>query len=156
MASAQSSQCFLARHFVRSYDHDPGSTSAVITSPDGGTTIRTLDMSLYGRFIASAMTSVLGGNGITKLEIIAAATATMASAEVIKDSGTVAVDAVGDNVVLECSAEEVAQIGAAAGKELRYVAARVTCHHAGDEAVVTYIGAEPRFAYKDLTANYIS
>lgn len=154
MPSPQASQKFLSRHFVRSYDHDPGATTAVLVSPDGGTTIRYLDMKEYHEFVCSAMSSTLTGAGITKLEIVASATTAFSSVVVIKDSGTVVGDAVGDNIVLSCSAEEIAQEGADAGVALRYVAGRVTCANAADEAVVTYIGVGAR-AFLDQTANYI-
>lgn len=154
MASAVDTEKIGSGMFIRSYDHDPGATTAVITSPDGGTTIRTLDMSDYGNFAVIAMLSVKVGNGITKLEIIADGDGTFDGADVvvIKDSGTVAADAVGDCVFLECAASELAPLGST----LRYVAARITCHNAGDEAVVTYIGASPRVSQTGLTADYIS
>ena len=141
---------------VQLFDHDPGATTAIVTSPDGGTTIRTVDMRGCRNFGVLAMSSTLTGNGITKLEIIAAALATMASPEVIKDSGTVAADAVGDYVGLECSAEEVAQKASDTGKALRYVAARITCHNAADEAVVLYLQDGIKFKGNALTANSIA
>ncbi len=54
------------------YDHDPAATTAVITSPDGGTTIRTLDMRDYKSFMAVAMTTIAAANGLQLLEIVAA------------------------------------------------------------------------------------
>ncbi len=158
MASAVDTEKIGSALFMRSYDHDPGATTAVITSADGGTTIKTLDMSDYGAFGVLAMLSVKAGNGITKLEIIADGDGTMDGADVtvIKDSGTVAADAVGDCVWAECTAAEIAQLAEAGSVKLRYVAARLTCHNAGDEAVVTYVGFEPRVSKTGLTANYIS
>jgi hypothetical protein len=148
---------FFANNKVESFDHDPGSTAALEVTPDGGTTQRWVDMANYGSFSAIAMTSVLGGNGITKLEILANDKSDGSGTDVvIKDSGTVAADAVGDYVVEECTAEELAQEGADNSVNLRYVCARLTCHHAGDEAVVTYIRSKPRFAENGLTADYIS
>lgn len=155
MASPQGSQKFGSELFIRSYDHDPGGTSATITSTDGGTTLSYLDMSLYSHFGVNVKPSVLAGSGVTKVEIVASAATSFSSVTVIKDSGTVAADAIQDNVFQECSAEEIAQEGSDAGVALRYVAARITCQNAGDEAVVTYI-AKPRFPRLDLTTNYIT
>lgn len=143
MASTQSSQSFFANNKVAMYDHDPDSTNA--------TAVEWVDMRDFGEFACVAMASALTGNGITKAEIVASAASNGASAEVIKDSGTIAADAVGDQAALSCTGEELAQIGTDSGKELRYVSMRLTHANAADEAVVTYILAKPRFAYKDLT-----
>ena len=155
MASPQASQHLGSCLFGALYDHDPGATSATLVSPDGGTTIRYVDMRDYSHFMALAMSSTLTGAGITKAEIVASATIAFSAVTVIKDSGIVAADAVGDYVKLECSAEEIAQEAIGAGVELRYVAVRLTCANAADEAVVAYI-AKPRHAVLDLTATTIA
>lgn len=156
MASVQSSEHLGSRQKVVMYDHDPGATSALITTPDGGATKRIWDMRDYLHFGVLVMTTILGGNGVTKVEIVAGVESDMSGTlRTIKDSGTVAADAMADQVFLECSAEEIAQIGAENSQELRYVAARITCHHAGDEAVVTYIGL-PRYPATGLTATAIA
>lgn len=155
MASPQASAKLFSKNFLALYDHDPGSTDAKLVSPNGGTTIRYVDMRDFHTFGVAAMASTLTGNGITKLEIVASATTAFSAVTVIKDSGTVAADAVGDFVVEECTAEEIAQEGADAGVELRYVAGRITCQNAADEAVVAYL-ATPRHAYSGLTANTIA
>lgn len=157
MASAVTTAKFSANAAVGMYDHDPGATSAVIVSADGGTTKISADMRDYEEFMVVAMSSTLTGAGITKLEIVAADDSTMATnLTVIKDSGVVAADAVGDYVVQECTAEEIAQLSAAGGYDLRYVAGRLTCANAADEAVVTYIRTKPRFAKSGLTATTIA
>lgn len=155
MASPQTSNKLFGKIPAALYDHDPGGTSATLCSPDGGTTIRYVDMRDYLAFGVLAMSSALTGNGITLLEIVASATADFSAVTVIKTSGVVAADAVGDYVVAECTAEEIAQEGADAGVDLRYAAARLTVANAADEAVVAYIGT-PRFAYSGLTANTIA
>lgn len=151
MASAVSTQHIRARQKIEMWDHDPGATTAIIVSPDGGTTKRTVDLRDYGKFSCAAMLTVPGASGsITKLEIIASAAATMTSEEVVKDSGTIAADAVGDWAIEECTAEEVAQLGSETGKALRYVAGRLTIADATAEAAVVYI-SYPDFPRKDLT-----
>jgi hypothetical protein len=151
MASPQASQRFLSRNSITRVDHDPGSTDAKLASPDGGTTLSYKDMQSYNRFVVLATNQALTGAGITKVEIVASATTAFSSVTVIKDSGTVAADALADWVALECSAEEVAQEGADGGVNLRYVTARLTCANAADESVVFLIGSEPRFSSLDLT-----
>lgn len=111
----------------------------------------------YCGFAVIAMSSTLTGAGITLLEIVASDDALgVTNVTQIKTTGTVAADAVGDFVVLECTDDEIRQASEAAGLALRYVAARLTLANAADEAVVTYIRHEPRFAAANLTANTIS
>lgn len=125
------------------------STAAVVTAT-------ALDMSLYADFRVLAMASALTGSGITKLEIVAGSDSGVTTdVTVIKDSGTVAADAVGDYVALECSALEVAQEGADAAADLRYVAVRLTNDNAGDEAVICTM-ATARYPEDGLTATTIS
>ncbi len=155
MASPQASQKFGAELFIKSYDHDPGATTAVLLSPDGGTTIRYLDMRDYLHIGVMARPTIVAAGGLTKLEIVASADVAFGSVTVIKDSGTVAADSLNDVVFLECSAEEIAQEAADAGVDLRYVAARLTNATNTDEDSVTYI-ALPRHPRLDLTATAIT
>ena len=155
MASPQGSDKFLAEHKIEMWDHDPAVNTAILVSPDGGTTVRSIDMKDYGVFVCAAMSSTLNGNGINKLEIVAADDAALSTnLVVIKDSGAVVADAVGDWVVEVCTAEEIAQESADNGSStLRYVGGRITCADAADEAVVTYIASKPRFPRDGLTAD---
>lgn len=155
MASAVDTQKLQSALSVRAYDHDPGATTAIITSPDGGTTKRYVDMKTFTRFMAQAKPTVVGGGGLTKLEIVASAATSFASVVVVKDSGTVAADALDDNVTLECTAEELAQLSSENSVNLRYVAARLTMATNTDEASVTYIAAGGRFSYENLTADSV-
>lgn len=123
-----------------------------MTSPDGGTTDRSVDMRDHSDFAVLVFTTVLGGNGPTKVEIVAADDAAISTnVVVIKDSGTIAPDAFADWVIETCTAAEVAQEGADNGSDARYVAGRITCNNSGDEAVVVYF-AIPNRPRLDLTA----
>jgi hypothetical protein len=144
MASPTATQHIRSGMTVQLWDHDPGAATAILVSPDGGTTIRYIDMRDYSHFAVAAMSVVLTGAGITKLEIVASATTDFSAVTVIKDSGTVAADAEFDWVMEECTAAEVAQEGADAGVELRYVAGRITEANSADEAIVAYIGIPKR------------
>lgn len=150
MASPTATQKIRSGLLVQMWDHDPGASTAKLAGPDGGTTIRYVDMRDYSNFSVAAMSVVLTGNGITKLEIVASATTSFSAVTVIKDSGVVAADAAYDWVMEECTAAEVAQEGADAGVDLRYVAARITEANAADEAIVVYV-AIPNNPNLDLT-----
>lgn len=150
MASAVAEQFIRSRHKIEVWDHDPGTTDATVTTPDGGTTQRWVDMRDHERLAAICITTVKGGNGPVKLEIVAAEDTAGTNVQVIKDSGTVAPDALCDWVIQECSADEIAQAGAAGGYALRYAAARITTHHSGDEAVIVYLTCANR-KYLDQT-----
>lgn len=149
MASAIDTQHMRSRMIAKSFDHDPGATTAIVVSPDGGTTKRVVDMRDADHFMVGAMVTIVAAGGMTKLEIIASAAADMSSPVVVKDSGTIAADAVGDQAWQECSAEEIRQLSSEAGVDYRYAAGRITMATATDEAVATYIQTSLRNEKKD-------
>lgn len=152
MASPQASDKFFANNKVTQYDHDPANSTVA-------TAIGWVDMRDYGNFAALCFTSSLGGNGPTAFSIIADSDSDGGSgSNVIIKTHAVgsAPDAVGDYLVLECTAEELAQEGADNSVDLRYVSVKVTCHHTDDEAVVTYIRSEARRAADGLTADTVA
>jgi hypothetical protein len=113
----------------------------------------------YDGFMVVAKPTVVGGGGLTKLEIvgfISTDSTGAGTAYVIKDSGTVAADALDDNVVEECTAAEIAQVATDAGVTLRYVAARLTNATNTDEVAVTYVQYPAKRATKDLTVTAIA
>jgi hypothetical protein len=143
MASPVATDQFGSNYKVEVWDHDPGATTAVIVSPDGGTTKKSFDMRDFENFVVMANNSVLTGDGIEKLEIVAASDSLMADdLTVIKDSGTIAVATINDWAMLECTADELAQLSSDGGisPALRYVAGRLTVDNSADEAKVVYIG----------------
>ena len=151
MASSVSGEKIGSMLWLHSYDNDPGATTAILAGPDGGTTIRYVDMKDYEVLGVLVKPNIVGGTGVVKVELVASATAAFSSVVVVKDSGAVAGDSLEDNVFLECSAAEVVQLGAT----LRYVAARVTHGTNTDESTVTYIGI-PKREYTGLTATAIT
>lgn len=155
MPSQNAVEWFGSRFYIQSYDHDPGATSAVLASPDGGTTIRYLDMRDYERVAVQCRPTIVGGSGLTKVELVVSASTAFSSVYALKDSGTVAGDSLNDTVFLECDASEVAQAAADAGVDYRYIAARLTMATSTDEANVTYI-ALPKRSYTGLTATAIT
>lgn len=158
-ASAVSSERIGSRLFVKDYDHDPDGTTAILGAPDAGVTPWSLDMGLggYDAFGVMVRPTVLSSGAVTKVEIVAADDAALATnLTVVKDSGTVAADALADTVFLECLAEEIRQLSEAGGFNLRYVGVRITASNAGLEANITFIGFGPRFGRTGLTATAIT
>lgn len=152
MASAVASEYIGSRIYVRTWDHDPGSTNAILASPDGGTTIRYVDLKDFFNVAVCASPTVIGGDGLTKVELVASTATTFSSVTVIKDSGTIAGNALDDQGFLECNAEEVKHLGA----DLRYVAARLTMGTNTDEAKVTYICTRKGFETTGMSATTIT
>lgn len=157
MASAVTSQKIASTHAILSYDHDPGATSAQIVTPDGGTTKRLVPLALYEWFGVACMTSVsASSSGATLVDIVAATDSAGTNATTVVSSGAVVADAVGDFVFVECTAAQVKEQGDSDGRVYTHVGARITCSNSGDECVVTYIRANPKFAALNLTANVIA
>jgi hypothetical protein len=157
MASAVTSQKLFANNALVTYDHDPGTASALITSPDGGTTKRYLPIALYENFAGLVMTTVsASSSGATLVDLVAASDSAGTDVTTVVSSGTVAADAVGDFVAVECTAAQIKEVGDAAGKVFTHFGVRITCSNSGDECAVTYWRGGPKFATKDLTANAIS
>lgn len=153
MASAVTTDKLFSRMSLRSYDHDPGSTSAVVVSSDGGTTKNYLDMTGYSDFAVICMTSVsTSSSGPTLVEILAADDTAGTNATVVVTSGTVASTHVGDNVCVQCTAAQMKEVLATA----RYATARITCSNAGDECVVMMGRFNPRAPQSGLTSNLIA
>lgn len=155
MASAVTVEKFRANNAAIVYDHDPGATTALITSPDGGTTKRYVPMADFGGFFTCVMATI-ATTGPTLVEIVAATDAAGTDVTAVVSSGTVAADAVGDGVCLECSAEQIKEVGDAAGKVFTHVGTRITCGNSGDECAVLYCRFNPRFPQSGLTGNFIS
>lgn len=150
MATSVATNKSLTENKIEIWDHDPGVTTALITSPDGGTTIRTVDMANFSHITVAAMVTIPAAGALTLLEIVASETANMAAAINVKTSGVIAADAVGDWAALEASAQEIADLGARNGVNLRFAAARLTMSNAGAEAVVTHL-AKPVYPRNGLT-----
>jgi len=148
MASSVATDKFLCNYSLQIWDHDYADTAS-ICSPDSGTTLRYIDLRDYDHVVVAVAAAALTGNGPTKLEIVASDTTAFSNVVVVKDSGAIVCNALAEWAVEECSAEEVQHL--ATTYNLRYVAARVTCNHAADEATVVYI-AHARRPHDAITA----
>lgn len=156
MASSVATDKFACNNKVEMFHHAPADAATEQSVKQGATTTTWKDLRDYDGFFVMAMTGLLVGNGMIELSIYAAEDASGTNATEIKTTGAVAADAVGDYVYVECSAEEIAHVGEAAGYDLRYVAGYIDCHHNDDEIEVVYIRTGAKRAADGLTAAYIS
>lgn len=149
MATAQTVSKLFSRFFIKSYDHDPDSTSA--------TAVEWVAAKGFENFGFIAMASALTGTGISAMSIQAATAAAGTNNTIIKSHAVgSAADAVGDCLTLECTAEEIAAVGRAAGYAFTHVSLVITFgNNAADENVVTYIWEGNR-QYDALTADVIA
>ncbi len=157
MATGVTTQKLFANAIIKSYDHDPGASSAVVVSGDGGTTKNYVDMRDYQEFCMIVFNSVsTSSSGPTLVEIVGATDTSGTGITVILAHAATTSTHVGDNIVLSVTAEQIKEVGVAAGLALRYLTGRITCSNSGDECVVTFIRHNPRWATKDLTADAIT
>ncbi len=156
MASVVATQHFLANNKIEMFTHMPAAGATEQSIKAGATATTWKDLRDYAGFAVAAVQGVLGGSGMIELSIYAAIDDAGTSATEIKTSGVIAADAIGDYAMLECSAEEINQIGRAAGLALRYVAGYIDSQHNDDEQGVVYIRFGAKFAYLNLSGNYIS
>lgn len=155
MASAVTTSKLFANAAIITYDHDPGASTALITSPDGGTTKRYVSIKDYEGFAGIVMATI-ATTGPTLVDIVGAEDSSGTNVTTVVSSGTVAADAVGDVVVVEATADQFREVGAAAGYNFTHAGVRITCGNSGDECAVTYIRYNPRYPQSGLTANAIS
>jgi hypothetical protein len=157
MASAVTTNQVFGRTSLKLYDHDPGANTAVVVSGDGGTTKNYLPMLNYGNFVLVAMNSVsTSSSGPTLVDIVAATDSSGTNKTIIVSSGTVASVTVGDNVCVECSAEQIEEVGRAAGLAFTHVTGQITCSNSGDECVVLMGRFNAKSKQSALTANNIT
>jgi hypothetical protein len=114
------------------------------------------DMSQYGNFGIIVTDSVLTGSGLATVAIQGAVDSSGTSAQtIVTQTITPTTAQVGDFAISEIIADQLEEVGAANSLKLRYVGALVTLNNAGDKAIVTYIGWNPKFPQLNLSANVI-
>ena len=157
MATGVTSNKIFSNHAIKLFDHDPGASSAVVVSGDGGTTKNYLSCFGYENFSVDAMNSVsTSSSGPTLVEIIAATDSSGTNATAIITSGTVASVTVGDNIHVECTAEQINEVGKAASLNFTHFTGRITCSNSGDECVVLLGRWNSKAPASGLTANNIT
>jgi len=150
MASSVSTDKLFTTHKITMYDFDPNATTS--------TDVAWVDMRDYRNFAVVAFASALTGNGAGVFKILANDDSAGGGTDVTVKEHAIgsAADAVGDYLVLECTADEIAELGEDNSLNLRYVSAQIGVTNAADEQVVTYIRTGARWEYDGLTADYIS
>ncbi len=150
MASPQESQKVASRSFKKMYDFDPDVDTAV--------DVAWVDMQNYRTFQVGFFRTIGTGN-LDGFRILANSSPTGAGTDVVVKVHAIASqpNAVGDQIWLECQAEEVMQEANDAGVTgARYVSASLEFATSTDEGVVLYELGSPRFAYDHLTADIVA
>lgn len=113
-----------------------------------------LDSRDYDLILVRCTAAALTGAGVTTFAIAAYTAASGGSpTTVVSHAVGTAPDAAGDSLILECTAEQIAECAAAAGTDLRYFCVRLTAANAADNIVVTYFLRGKR-QYSGLSADY--
>lgn len=124
---------------------------------NAATDIGWVDMRDFDSILISGVATALTGVGLTTFKILANSASDGSGTDVevkVHALGT-APDAVGDQVFLEATAEEIRQAGVAAGHAVRYVSANAVAANAADRVAFTYIRRGKR-KYRNLTADIIA
>ena len=154
MASAVTAQHIAANRNLRQVFHVPGATSATVLT-DGSATYW-FDMTNFNwvGFVVGTVVSA-SSSGPTLLEIVAADDSSGTNTVVVVTS-TIASTAVNGSYFIECSAQQVREVSAAAGYTSRYVSIRITTSNSGDKQCVLVDLDYPRAPQLNLTTNHTS
>lgn len=144
MASAIATNKLRCEMAVRTYIHNP-------TTATDDQAVAWVDMREFANFMA--LLTLVSGTGVLTFRILASENADGSGSpiEVKAHAAPTAADAEDDQLCLECSANELAELGIATGVSLRYVAVYADMDHADDICAVTYIRANPGVATPGLT-----
>ena len=154
MTSPQVALHFASRNKVDFFNIDEDLTTADVPLPisNGGDEVW-LDMKGYsGVFFLVGLVNA-GGTGPEVLKIVADANADGSDGNIeIVTSASGAVTAEGGYMIVEATAEQIAQEGSDNSKNLRYVSIELEMQHSGDEAAVFAVRYGPRFSHGTLSA----
>lgn len=150
MASSQSVEKTASRCKVKHYDFDPDATTETFVT-NGWQDMRDFGCALV-QFFRTIGTSTL------TLALYASESSSGAGSPVLVKSKTFTAgqpDAVGDQVFLECTAEEIRSVDTSK-VGLRYLNAKLSFATNTDEGVVGFVLTDPRFEYSGLTSDVIA
>lgn len=144
MASAIATNKLRCEIAARTYIHNPA------TATDDQA-VAWVDMRDYLNFMALLI--FVSGTGTLTFRILASESSTGAGSpiEVKAHAAPTAADAEDDQLALECSSSELAELGISTGVDLRYVSVWVDADHADDIFAVTYIRTPAKVATSGLT-----
>lgn len=155
MATAYSPDVLSSRFLMKTYDHDPGANTAVLASPDGGTTPWYWDMLLYSAIHFIVAPRIVAAGGITLVRFFGSTDVLGAvNATLIATSGVIALDDIstggGDQYHYDVTAEQLREVDTSK-VGLRYVTIEITNATNTDEDVVVAI-AQPVHPRLSLSA----
>ncbi len=157
MASAVTTNKIASNFAVKMYKHNPDTTAATVVSIDAGTTKNYVPMLNYGAFFFGVENHLsTSASGPTLLEIIAATDSSGTNATAVVTSGTLASVTAGDFAFIECTNEQIEEVGRASSLAFTHVTGRITTSNSGDEQGVCFIRAFPKSSASGLTANSIT
>jgi hypothetical protein len=143
MPATYSADRFLSRHAIKLFDFDPDATAV--------TAVGWVPLALFDRFVAVFFRTI--GTSAVTFDIAAATSSAGAGATQVKAHAVGSQpDAVGDQIFLEVTAEQVKEVLATA----THVSARVSFATGTDEGVVGYIRTDAQHQYSGLTADIIA
>jgi len=153
MAATKDSNSLRANSHRVMTDFDPDATGGTIVDLDKATGGEGLPIENYRRFIAGLFRSV-GTGSVTEFAIVADTDDDLATTPTVVVTHAIgsAPNAVGDTIWLECDAEDIKEVLAAA----THVGVRINLVTATDECVVFFERADPYYPVRGLTADYIS
>ncbi len=146
MASVQSVEKFFANNKVTSYQ---------VGAIDSATDIAWVDMADYEGIAVIATAAALTGVGITAFSLIANSDSAGGGtdATVVSHGVAVAPDAVGDMLVLECTAEQIREVETSATGQLRYLSAKATAAAPASSVVGDRATRSPIWALPDVAGD---
>lgn len=141
--------------FVRTVIHQPAAAATAqlvdFGQPQGASVVM-IPIENFHHFLVQVTASLLVGAGVTVFEIHAGTSAAGAGNTVVKAHAVgSAPDAEGDSLNLEVSVEQIHESLPTA----THVGVWIDAANNDDEAAVTIIGV-PRFAYDNLTPDYVA
>lgn len=136
-----------SNRYLKMFDFDPNATTATAV---GWVALRDFSSFLVGFF------RTIGTSDVTLAIHAATDSSGTNSAVVVSKTVSAQPDAVGDQLYLECLAEQVAQLGSDNGKVYTHVSAVISLATATDEGVALYSLDGARFNYDGLTADIVS
>jgi hypothetical protein len=151
MAITQTENRISATHLLHHYIAAPGATTLQTVGAS-------VDMQKFKCFLASYFKATGTGN-LTTFQLIAGDKSDFSGNNVTIFSDAWPVlqpDAAGNQVFLECTAQQIARLAADNGYALRYVGVQYQQATGGDTGVVTFLATEPTYAYPGLTADSAS
>jgi hypothetical protein len=140
-----------ATHLLHHYVAAPAATTLQTVGAS-------VDMQAWKCFMASYLKST-GTGLLSTFQLIAGDTANFSgnNVTIFTDAWPVVQPAAaGNQVFLECTAQQIAQLAATSGFALRYVGVQYQQATSGDTGVVTFLATEPTFAYPGLTSDATS